>query len=88
MSSASDPLATPGRDDLILELRDPLGATVVMVPRELASIFATANHSVVLDAEAGSQLAAGEPRRLLADPPEPKIRESLTRGEQEALRAR
>ena len=86
-SAGLDPISSRRLDELILELRDSLGATVVMVTHELASIFATANNSVFLDAETKTQLAAGDPRRLLADPPDPKIREFLTRGEQEAVRA-
>jgi phospholipid/cholesterol/gamma-HCH transport system ATP-binding protein len=54
-----------------------------MVTHELASIFAVANNSVFLDAETGTQLAAGDPKRLLADPTDPKIREFLTRGDEE-----
>ena len=38
-------------DNLILDLRDNLGATVVVVSHELASIFAIGNNSVFLDAE-------------------------------------
>src|SRR6202047_3696587 len=38
-------------DDLILELRDSLGATVVLVSHELASIFAIGSNSVYLDPE-------------------------------------
>jgi phospholipid/cholesterol/gamma-HCH transport system ATP-binding protein len=82
-SAGLDPISSRRLDDLILELRDSLGATVVMVTHELASIFAVANNSVFLDAETRTQLAAGDPKRLLADPPDPKIHQFLTRGEEE-----
>jgi phospholipid/cholesterol/gamma-HCH transport system ATP-binding protein len=82
-SAGLDPISSRHLDDLILELRDSLGATVVMVTHELASIFATANNGVFLDGETRTQLAAGDPKRLLADPPDPKIREFLTRGQQQ-----
>ena len=87
-SAGLDPISSRRLDDLILELRDSLGATVVMVTHELASIFATANNGVFLDADTRTQLATGDPKRLLADPPDPKIHEFLTRGKQEAVRAR
>jgi phospholipid/cholesterol/gamma-HCH transport system ATP-binding protein len=82
-SAGLDPISSRRLDDLILELRDSLGATIVMVTHELASIFATANNGVFLDADSRTQLAAGDPRRLLADPPDPKIHAFLTRGGRE-----
>jgi len=86
-SAGLDPISSRRLDELILELRDSLGATVVMVTHELASIFATANNSVFLDAETRTQLATGDPRRLLADPPDQKVHEFLTRGRKEGSRA-
>ena len=86
-SAGLDPIISRNLDQLILELRDSLGATVVMVTHELASIFATANNSVFLDAETRTQLATGDPRRLLADPPDRKVHEFLTRGHQQGSRA-
>jgi len=79
-SAGLDPISSRLLDDLILELRDSLGATVVMVTHELPSIFAIANNSVFLDAESKSQLALGDPHELLAHPPDPKVAQFLTRG--------
>jgi phospholipid/cholesterol/gamma-HCH transport system ATP-binding protein len=79
-SAGLDPISSRLLDDLILELRDSLGATVVMVTHELPSIFAIANNSVFLDAESKSQLATGDPHELLAHPPDPKVERFLTRG--------
>ena len=64
-------------------MRASLGATVVIVTHELPSIFAIANNSVFLDAETKTMIAAGDPKELLEHPPEPKVREFLTRGESE-----
>ena len=50
-SAGLDPISSRLLDDLILELRDSLGATVVVVTHELASIFAIGNNSVFLDPE-------------------------------------
>ena len=79
-SAGLDPISSRRLDDLIVELRDSLGGTVVMVTHELPSIFATANNSVFLDPETKSQLATGDPHQLLADPPDPKVEFFLTRG--------
>jgi phospholipid/cholesterol/gamma-HCH transport system ATP-binding protein len=79
-SAGLDPISSRLLDDLILELRDSLGATVVMVTHELPSIFAIANNSVFLDPESKRQLATGDPHELLAHPPDPKVEKFLTRG--------
>jgi phospholipid/cholesterol/gamma-HCH transport system ATP-binding protein len=82
-SAGLDPISSRRLDDLILELSESLGATIVMVTHELPSIFAIANNSVFLDAETRTQLATGDPKRLLEECEEPKVREFLTRGGQE-----
>jgi phospholipid/cholesterol/gamma-HCH transport system ATP-binding protein len=80
-SAGLDPISARRLDDLILELRDSLGATVVIVTHELASIFAIGSNSVFLDPETRTMMAVGDPRVLRDDPPDPKIRTFLTRGE-------
>jgi phospholipid/cholesterol/gamma-HCH transport system ATP-binding protein len=79
-SAGLDPISSHLLDELILELRASLGATVVIVTHELPSIFAIANNSVFLDAETKTMIARGDPKELLEHPPEPKVREFLTRG--------
>ena len=80
-SAGLDPISARLLDDLILELRDSLGATVVVVTHELASIFAIGNNSVFLDPETRTIIAAGDPKTLLAESRDPKLRNFLTRGE-------
>lgn len=80
-SAGLDPVSARRLDELILELRDSLGATVVMVTHELASIFAIGSNAVFLDAERKTMTAQGPPAQLLADPPNPQVHEFLTRGE-------
>jgi phospholipid/cholesterol/gamma-HCH transport system ATP-binding protein len=80
-SAGLDPVSARRLDDLILELRDSLGTTVVIVTHELASIFAIGNNSVFLDAETRTMIAQGDPNRMLAETDDPKVREFLTRGE-------
>jgi phospholipid/cholesterol/gamma-HCH transport system ATP-binding protein len=80
-SAGLDPISSRLLDELILELRDSLGATVVVVTHELASIFAIGNNSVFLDAESKTLIAMGDPKTLLAESSDPKVRQFLTRGE-------
>src|SRR6185295_20380473 len=49
-SAGLDPIISRNLDQLILELRDDLGATIVVVSHELASIFTIADDSIFLDA--------------------------------------
>src|SRR5512139_4341562 len=64
-SAGLDPISSKLLDDLILELRDSLGATVVVVTHELASIFAIATNSLFLDVETRTSGAVGPPKELL-----------------------
>ena len=80
-SAGLDPISSRLLDDLILELRDSLGATIVVVTHELASIFTIANNSIFLDADTRTMIAHGDPKALLKDCPEAKVRNFLTRGE-------
>ena len=83
-SAGLDPLSSRRLDDLILELRESLGATVVVVTHELASIFTIGDTGVFLDADTKTMLAVGNPKTLRDTSPEPKIRAFLTRGEADA----
>src|SRR6266496_418175 len=83
-SAGLDPVSSRLLDDLILELRESLGATVVVVTHELASIFTIGDNGVFLDADTKTMLAVGNPKTLRDTSPEPKIRAFLTRGEADA----
>src|SRR5512136_246808 len=77
-SAGLDPISSRLLDDLILELRANLGATIVVVTHELASIFTIANNSVFLDAESRVQIATGDPHEMLAHSKDPRVRRFLT----------
>jgi len=79
-SAGLDPINARKLDDLILELRDGLGATVVIVTHELASIFAIGNNSVFLDEVSKTMIASGDPKALLADSKDNRVLQFLTRG--------
>jgi phospholipid/cholesterol/gamma-HCH transport system ATP-binding protein len=80
-SAGLDPVSARRLDDLILELRDSLGTTMVVVTHELASIFAIGSNSVFLDVSKRTMTATGNPNQLLAETRDPNLRLFLTRGE-------
>ncbi len=80
-SAGLDPVSAKNLDDLILELRDSLGTTMVIVTHELASIFAIGNNSVFLDPESKTMITSGDPNVLLKECDNPKVQAFLTRGE-------
>ena len=82
-SAGLDPLASAKLDALILQLREQLGTTVVMVTHELDSLFAVADRALFLSAEDKTMTAFGPPRELADSGPEP-VREFLHRGRAEA----
>ena len=83
-SAGLDPLSARMLDDLIIQLRDALGATIVIVTHELASIFGVGDNAALLDAETRTMIAEGNPRDLLAHSTDPRVIRFLTRGERQA----
>ena len=80
-SAGLDPISAKMLDDLILQLRDTLGATIVVVTHELASIFEVGNNSIFLDTESKTMIAEGNPKDLLDNSRDPRVVRFLTRGE-------
>jgi len=79
-SAGLDPITSQNLDKLILELRDSLGATIVVVTHELASIFMIADDSIFLDADTKTMRVQGNPNDLLNHSTDAKLRAFLTRG--------
>jgi phospholipid/cholesterol/gamma-HCH transport system ATP-binding protein len=79
-SAGLDPISARLLDDLILELRNSLGSTIVVVTHELASIFAIGNNAVFLDSATKTMIASGDPKALLAECHDPTVHAFLTRG--------
>ena len=80
-SAGLDPLSARRLDELILALRDALGATVVIVSHELDSIFAIGDDGVFLDADSRTMIASGPPRVMRDNAESEKVRRFLRRGE-------
>jgi phospholipid/cholesterol/gamma-HCH transport system ATP-binding protein len=83
-SAGLDPISSRLLDELILQLRDALGKTVVVVTHELASIFTIADDCVFLDPDTRTQIATGDPKVLRDESPNTVVRNFLLRGELEA----
>ncbi len=77
-SAGLDPITSAGLDRLILDLRQDLGATFVVVTHELASILAIADRCIMLDRnaypDAGGMIAEGDPRVLRDTSTHPTVR--------------
>ena len=82
-SAGLDPISSHLLDDLILELRESLGTTFVVVTHELASIFAIASKAIFLDTVTRTATAIGPPAELRDHSQDPAVRAFLRRGEEE-----
>ena len=81
--SGLDPVNAARLDGLILQLRQHLGTTVVMVTHEIDSVFAVADRVLFLDEVDKTMTALDTPQALLAHGPE-RVREFLHRGRADA----
>ena len=79
-SAGLDPISSRLLDELIVQLKESIGATVVMVTHELASIFDIATNSVYLDANTRTMIDYGDPRELRDHSTQPVVRQFLSRG--------
>lgn len=79
-SSGLDPLTARRMDDLILELRNSLETTIVVITHELASILNIGTNSVYLDSETRTMVATGNPKHAIKEGGA-KVRHFLSRGE-------
>jgi phospholipid/cholesterol/gamma-HCH transport system ATP-binding protein len=78
-SAGLDPITSSRLDDLIVNLRDGLGATIVIVSHELPSLFAIADDGVFLDAKTKTVIAHGSPATLRDTCPDPQVQAFMKR---------
>lgn len=81
-SAGLDPLSSHRLDELIVQMRDCLGATIIVVSHELASIFDIADRAIFLDAKTKRQTAIGNPHELLKNGSD-EVKLFLNRGVQQ-----
>lgn len=78
-SSGLDPITASRLDDLILQLRDSLGTTIIVVSHDLESIFTIADRALFLDIRKKTATALGHPKELREHPPNDEVHRFLTR---------
>ena len=78
-SSGLDPITASRLDDLILQLRDSFGTTIVVVSHDLDSIFRIADRALFLDIKEKTMTAMGTPEALRESPPTDEVRRFMTR---------
>ena len=79
-SAGLDPVNARNLDSLILDLRQSLSMTFVVVTHDLASIFAIGSNAVFLDSETRSAEVCGAPRDILHSASSAQIKNFLTHG--------
>jgi phospholipid/cholesterol/gamma-HCH transport system ATP-binding protein len=77
-----DPITSLKLDELVKQIRDTLGTTIVIVSHELASIFDIADRVVMLDRDVKGIIAEGDPRVLREQSADVRVREFLNRREE------
>ncbi len=78
-STSLDPVTAAMLDRLILDLRDRLGTTMVIVTHDLDSIYAISDRVIMLDKAAKTIVARGKPYELRKSNPPPSVEEFLDR---------
>jgi len=80
-SAGLDPVTSRKLDELVLQVRESFGTTLVVVSHELASIFGIADRVIMLDRAEQGIIASGPPRELAQSSRDPRVIEFLHRGD-------
>jgi phospholipid/cholesterol/gamma-HCH transport system ATP-binding protein len=78
-SAGLDPVTSRKLDELVLQIREMLGTTLVIVSHELESIFGIADRVIMLERQAKGIIAEGAPKQLAATSSDPRVLEFLHR---------
>lgn len=78
-SAGLDPITSQRLDALIMRLRDALGLSVIAVSHELPSIFTIADDSIYLDNQSKTAIAHGNPRVMVEQTEDARVRAFLKR---------
>lgn len=76
-SEGLDPITSRAMDQLILQVRETLGTTMVIVSHQLSSIFRLADRVIFLEREAKGIIAEGAPSELAATSTDVRVRDFL-----------
>jgi phospholipid/cholesterol/gamma-HCH transport system ATP-binding protein len=80
-SAGLDPVTSRKLDELVLQVRETFGTTLVVVSHELASIFGIADRVIMLDRGEQGIIAEGAPRELAERSRDPRVIDFLHRGD-------
>jgi phospholipid/cholesterol/gamma-HCH transport system ATP-binding protein len=78
-SAGLDPISAKRLDDLILELRDGFGMTVIVVSHELPSLFGICDDGIFLDEVGKTAIARGSPKELRDSSDDPHVHAFMNR---------
>jgi phospholipid/cholesterol/gamma-HCH transport system ATP-binding protein len=78
-SAGLDPVASKRFDDLVVQLRDGFGVTVVMISHELPSLFGICDDGVFLDAATHTTIGHGSPSVLRDSSDQPTVHAFMRR---------
>jgi phospholipid/cholesterol/gamma-HCH transport system ATP-binding protein len=78
-SAGLDPVTARKLDDLIVQVRDTFGTTIVVVSHDVDSILGIADRAIMLEREHRGIIAEGRPATLAAPGGSPAVAEFLTR---------
>ncbi len=76
-SEGLDPLTSRAMDQLILQVRETLGTTMVIVSHQLSSIYRLADRAIFLDHKVKGIIADGPPAELAASCTDSQVRDFL-----------
>ncbi len=86
-SAGLDPVTSRKLDELVLQVRETFGTTLVVVSHELASIYSIADRVIMLDRGEQKIIAEGAPRELAERSRDPRVLDFLHRGDRPAAPA-
>lgn len=72
-----DPITARQIDELIMQVRKTVGATVIVISHSIPSIFHIADRIILLDPEEKGIIASGPPEELVKNDKDPRVREFL-----------
>ncbi len=78
-SAGLDPVSARLLDELILELKQNLHTTIIVISHDLESIFTIADTAILLDSEERTVIASGKPEDLLRNSEDSRVQKFLTR---------
>jgi phospholipid/cholesterol/gamma-HCH transport system ATP-binding protein len=78
-SAGLDPVTARKLDELIVQVRDTFGTTIVVVSHDVDSILGIADRAIMLDREHKGIIAEGRPAELSGPGGNPRVAEFLTR---------